>query len=102
LADALGISTLLLNHSGLPLSFVSANAKSSRLASINSAIRFNILNLSSTGVILHVGKAFCAACTAASTSFSFESGISPYASPVAGLILSMNFPLNGPIKLPPM
>ena len=77
LADALGISTFLLSQSGLPLSFVSAKANSSRLASINSAIRFRILNLSSTGVTLHTGKAFCAARTAASISFSFESGSCP-------------------------
>jgi DNA-binding transcriptional regulator YdaS (Cro superfamily) len=60
-AEALGISTFLLNQSGLPLSFVSANANTSRFSSINSAIRLSILNLSSTAVILHAGKAFCAA-----------------------------------------
>jgi DNA-binding transcriptional regulator YdaS (Cro superfamily) len=61
LADALGISTCLLNQRGLPLSFVSANANVSRLSSISSAIRLRILNLCSTGVTLQKGNAFCAA-----------------------------------------
>jgi hypothetical protein len=61
LADARGISTFLLNQRGLPLSFVSAKANSSRCVSMSSAIRFNIPNLSSTGVMLHEGKIFSAA-----------------------------------------
>jgi hypothetical protein len=61
LAEALGISTFLLNQSGLPLSFVSARANSSRFSSISSAIRFSTLNLSSTAVMLHAVNAFCAA-----------------------------------------
>jgi hypothetical protein len=102
LADALGMSTLVLSQSGLPLSLVSANANAPRFSSISSAMRFRILNLSSTGEVLHPGKAFLAAKTAASTSFLWESGICPYTCPVAGLMLSIKFPLRGPMRLPPM
>ena len=102
LADALGISTRLLNQSGLPLSVVSASASSPKCSSINVAIRFKILNLSSAGVIDHCENAFLAAVTATSISFSLLSGIWQNISPVAGLILSINFPLSGPIRFPPM
>src|SRR5690606_25171448 len=88
LADALGISTFLLNHNGFPLSVVSARASASKFSLINEAIRFKISNRFSTGVFDHEGNAFFAAATATITSFSLLSGILPMKAPVAGLILS--------------
>src|SRR5690606_19608350 len=89
LADALGISTDLLNQSGLPLSVVSANASSSRFSSIISAILFKILNRLLTGVRDHAGYAFSAAFTARAISFSLLAGTLPIMLLVAGSILSM-------------
>jgi hypothetical protein len=65
-------------------------------------MRLRIINLFSTGVVLHKGNACCAAWTAASTSFSLESGTWQKISPVAGFILSRNFPLSGAMRFPPI
>ncbi|HQX97388.1 MAG TPA: hypothetical protein PLT02_10850, partial [Chitinophagaceae bacterium] len=75
LEDALGISTCFANQRGLPLSFVSAIANSSRFSSISSAMRLRILNRCSTGETLQAGKAFLADSTAIFISFSLLSGI---------------------------
>jgi hypothetical protein len=61
LADALGMSTRLLNHKGLPLSVVSAIARASLFSSISSAILFRTRKRSSAGVTDQDGKAVWAA-----------------------------------------
>src|SRR4030095_7159558 len=83
-AEALGISTFLLNHNGFPLSVVSASARASWLASMRSEILFNTSNRFSTGVRDQRGKAFFAADTASTISFSLLSGMSPIDWPGAG------------------
>ena len=75
LSDDLLISTCLLSQSGLPLSFVSANAKVSKFASIKSAILFKIEKRCSAEVLLQLSKAFFAAFTATSMSLALLFGI---------------------------
>ena len=57
LAEARGMSTLLLRLIGLPVSTVSARASSSRFSSIRSAILFSILNFCSAGITDHSANA---------------------------------------------
>ena len=102
LDEARGISTFLQSHNGLPLSIHSAIAKASKFSSINVAMRFKIVNLSSALVTLHIGNAACAAATANCTSVSSLLAICPITCPVAGLILSKYVPLLGASHCPPM
>src|SRR5262249_8376651 len=58
---------------------------SAAFASSSSRNLNSTLQRSTTGVLLHAGKAWCAASTAAEISSGVQRGISATASPVAGL-----------------
>ena len=98
LAEALGISTLLLNHSGLPLSVVSASAKFIQVL-IYQCQRSDLRSETFLQQVVtdHQEKLFLLP-SLLSISFSLLSGIWQNTSPVAGFILSMNFPLSGPMS----
>ena len=99
---AKGISAPVVSLIGFPLSIVSIVAKYSALLSIMSAILFNIIALSAGVVLPQVSKAFLAALTASSTSFSVASAISDSNSPFAGLYVFIVVPSEESFHSPPI
>ena len=87
---------------GFPLSKHSAVAKSSKFFSITSAILSKIFDLSVIDVTPQVGKAACAASSAASTSCASDLGTEHITSLLIGLTLSKYFPDFGLTNLPPI
>jgi len=84
------------------LSKHSAVANNSKFFSITSAILSKIFDLSVIDVIPQVGKAACAASSAASTSFASDLGIEQITSLLIGLTLSKYFPDLGATNFPPI
>jgi hypothetical protein len=83
-ATARGMSSVRAKATGFPLSRDSSCANASRSASTRSARREISRARSSAGVAAHIGAAWLAAQTAASTSLAPESGQRANTAPVAG------------------
>ena len=79
------VSSPLASERTLPCSAVIAAAMRSASRSSRARNLFRIRARRSGGVAAQAGKAFSAACTAASTSRALASGTSPVCSPVVGL-----------------
>src|SRR5439155_4786411 len=101
-ATARGMSRMRASVSGLPLSFDSSSASSSKFFSIRSASFSSSVERSAAVVRDHAGNARFAACTASSTSRPSLSGICAITSSVEGLTSSRYAPERGGAKLPPM
>src|SRR5438067_5388133 len=102
LLAARGMSRLRASESGLPVSIDSARASFSRSRSMRSAMRRRRRERSAAEVFDQVSKALSAAATADSTSRPSLSGTCEYGLPVAGSMLSRNFPPAGSTNLPSM
>ena len=99
---ASGRSALSGSRIGFPLSQVSATARSSRFASITSAILFSTAARSVVEVLPHAGNALCAASSAASMSSAVPRATSANGFPLTGEMSSKYWPLTGLTHSPPI
>src|ERR1039458_7177652 len=86
----------------LPFSMVTSEASSSICSSSSDLSLKRYCTRSTAGVDRQLGKAACAASTAAATSAADPTGARPSGSPVAGLVSSRPASLVGASHLPPM
>ena len=96
------MSAAKVSRTGLPLSQVSATAKSSKLASRRSAIFNSIFERVVAEDLLHCALALCAASSASSISSTLERGILVNTLPSTGEMLSKYSPFTGATHCPPM
>ena len=99
---AKGMSAARVSRRALPLSQVSARAKTSRLASITSAILRSMLLRSVAEELFQDGAAAQAASSANSMSSAVERGMRVKALPSTGETFSKYCPMVGATHLPPM